>query len=101
MEICELIPVTQDRRQWKDGGYGICALDEFGKTYFNPTVLGPFFLFIALECEGCIVEIEGKEHLLLSIPWAKEMFPELAHDLDILDSRIRRVVLGEGLEQYN
>jgi hypothetical protein len=45
--------------------------------------------------------VDGEPRTLVSIAWAKEAFPSLAADLDILDSRIRRLDAGQPLEQYN
>src|SRR5262249_17495900 len=101
MEIFELTPASQNRREWKRGGYGICGLDESGNTYFNPAAIGPFAVLIALSSGLHVAVVDGKERPLVSVAWAKEAFPELAADLDILDSRIRRVAAGELLEQYN
>jgi hypothetical protein len=96
MEIYELIPSTQNKRIWKRNGYGLCGVDENGKTYFNPDLIGHPAPLLALSCGGdCqIHKIDGRRWLLVSVNWAKEMFPSLAGDLDILDARIRRVAAG-------
>src|SRR5262245_48781453 len=103
MEIYELTPVSQKKRRWKRGGYGICGLDEAGNTWFNPLAIGARAVLLALigatECQ--IHKVDGKERMLVPVAWAKETFPLLAADLDILDSRIRRVAAGGLLEQYN
>jgi hypothetical protein len=103
MEIFELTPVTQNKRKWQRSGYGICGLDEFGNTWFNPALLGSAAIVVALssgaECQ--VHEVDGKPRMLVPTVWAKEVFPSLAADLDILDSRIRRLAAGQPLEQYN
>src|SRR5262249_3528929 len=101
MEIYELTPVSQNKRQWKRGGYGICGLDEAGNTYFNPAAIGPFAVLVALSSGLHFAVVDGKERPLVSITSAKQTFPDLADDLDILDSRIRRLAAGQPLEQYN
>ena len=49
MEIYELTPATQNKRQWKRRGYGVCGLDEAGNTYFNPAAIGPLAVLLALS----------------------------------------------------
>jgi hypothetical protein len=39
--------------------------------------------------------------MFVPVAWAKENFPSLIADLDILDSRIRPIAAGQPLEQYN
>ena len=101
MEIYELTPATQNKRQWKRRGYGVCGLDEAGNTYFNPAAIGPLAVLLALSGGLQVAVIDGKERPLVSVAWAKETFPDLAADLDILDNRIRRLAAGQPLEQYN
>jgi hypothetical protein len=103
MEIFELTPVTHNKRQWKRGGYGVCGIDAVGNTYFNPAAIGPLAILIALSSgRACqIHEIDGVERMLVTVAWAKTAFPSLAADLDILDSRIRRLAAGQPLEQCN
>ena len=81
----------------------MCGLDLTGNTWFNPAAIGSEAILVALssgtECQ--IHEVDGVPRMLVSIAWAKEAFPSLAVDLDILDSRIRRLATGQPLEQYN
>jgi hypothetical protein len=103
MEIFELIPASQNRREWNRGGYGMCGLDEAGHTWFNPLCISTSAVLLALS-SGTVCQmhqIDGEEHMLVRVSWAKEQYPALAKDLDILDSRIRRIAARQPLEQYN
>jgi hypothetical protein len=103
MEIFELTPASQNQREWKRGGYGICGLDKAGNTWFNPAAIGAAATITALSsgtlCQ--VHEVDGEPRMLVSIARAREAFPSLIADLDILDSRIRRIAAGGLLEQYN
>jgi hypothetical protein len=103
MEIFEITPASQNKRAWKRGAYGICGLDAAGETWFNPSVLGSMGIIMALtggaQCQ--VHEIDGRRCALIPVAWAKTAFPTFADDLDVLDSRIRRLAAGQPLEQYN
>jgi hypothetical protein len=103
MEVYELTPSRQNKREWNRRGYGMCALDASGATWFNPLSISHAAVLLALssgaDCQ--IHEIDGNEHMLVRITWAKEMFPDLTADLEGLDYRIRRLARGEPLEQWN
>ena len=87
MEIFEITPSTQNQRQWKRGGYGICGLDLVGNTWFNPAAIGREAIVVALssgtECQ--IHEVDGVPRMLVSIAWARKLS---LHSRSILISSI-------------